>query len=178
MVKNKTGGSRHKKQARKNVNAPVSTRLRIPKEEGEILAKVMKLFGNSMAEVLCEDKVTRLLIIRKRFKGRNKRDNNIAVNKLLLVGRRLWEVVNPKKKQKVDLLYVYSDGQIEDLCQKVSVNSVILPDGVEEVDDVAYEISSKNDWKDEQNKTIVGAEEIATENIKIGNKDDFDFDDI
>ena len=178
MVKNKTGGSRHKKQARKNVNAPVSMRLRIPKEEGEILAKVMKLFGNGMAEVLCEDKVTRLLIIRKRFKGRNKRDNNIAVNKVLLVGRRLWEVVNPKKKQKVDLLYVYSDGQIEDLCQKVSVNSVILPDGVEEVDDVAYEISSKNDWKDEQNKTIVGAEEIATENIKIGNKDDFDFDDI
>jgi len=70
MVKNKTGGSRHKKQARKNVNAPVSTRLRIPKEEGEILAKVMKLFGNGMAEVLCEDKVTRLLIIsRKKTMG-------------------------------------------------------------------------------------------------------------
>jgi initiation factor 1A len=177
MVKNKTGGSRHKKQARKNVNAPVSTRLRIPKEEGEILAKVTKLFGNSMAEVLCEDKVIRLLIIRKRFKGRHKRDNNIAVNKVLLVGRRLWEVVNPKKKQKVDLLYVYSDGQIEDLCQKVAVNSIILPDGVEEEDDVAYDISSKNDWKDEQNKTIIGAEEIA-ENVKIGNEDDFDFDDI
>ena len=60
---------------------------------------------------------------------------------------------------------------------KVAVNSIILPDGVEEEDDVAYDISSKNDWKDEQNKTIVGAEEIA-ENVKIGNKDDFDFDDI
>ena len=179
MVKNKTGGSRHKKQARKNVNAPVSTRLRIPKEEGEILAKVMKLFGNGMAEVLCEDKVTRLLIIRKRFKGRNKRDNNIAVNKVLLVGRRLWEVVGPKKKQKVDLLYVYSDGQIDDLRQKVAVNSVILPDGVEE-DDIAYDISSKNNWEDDKNKTIIGAAEIPTENVKIGKKDDFelDFDDI
>ena len=178
MVKNKTGGSRHKKQARKNVNAPVSTRIRIPKEEGEILAKVMKLFGNGMAEVLCEDKVTRLLIIRKRFKGRNKRDNNIAVNKVLLVGRRLWEVVGPKKKQKVDLLYVYSDGQIDDLRQKVAVNSVILPDGVE--DDIAYDISSKNNWEDDKNKTIIGAAEFPTENVKIGKKDDFelDFDDI
>ena len=179
MVKNKTGGSRHKKQARKNVNAPVSTRLRIPKEEGEILAKVTKLFGNSMAEVLCEDKVIRLLIIRKRFKGRHKRDNNIAVNKVLLVGRRLWEVVNPKKKQKVDLLYVYSDGQINDLCQKVNVSSVILPNEIEEEEDSAYDISSKNDWKDDKNKTILGAK-IPTENVKINKKDDFelDFDDI
>ena len=185
MVKNKTGGNRHKKQARKNVNAPVSVRLRIPKEEGEILAKVMKLFGNSMAEVLCEDKVTRLLIIRKRFKGRNKRDNNIAVNKVLLVGRRLWEVVNPKKKQKVDLLYVYSDGQIGDLRQKVNVNSIILPSGVEEEEeDNPYDISSKNNLEDEKNKTILGAiKEIPSENVKISKsdkKDDFDldFDDI
>ena len=40
MVKNKTGGSRHKKMARKNVNAPVSSKLRLAKEEGEIYAKV------------------------------------------------------------------------------------------------------------------------------------------
>jgi initiation factor 1A len=177
MVKNKTGGSRHKKQARKNVNAPVSTRLRIPKEEGEILAKVMKLFGNGMAEVLCEDKVTRLLIIRKRFKGRNKRDNNIAVNKVLLVGRRLWEVVNPKKKQKVDLLYVYSDGQIDDLRQKVNVNSIVLPDYIEKEEEIAYDLSSKNDWKDEKNKTIVG-DITQTENTKISKIEEFDFDDI
>ena len=177
MVKNKTGGSRHKKQARKNVNAPVSTRLRIPKEEGEILAKVTKLFGNSMAEVLCEDKVIRLLIIRKRFKGRHKRDNNIAVNKVLLVGRRLWEVVNPKKKQKVDLLYVYSDGQIDDLRQKVNVNSIVLPDYIEKEEEIAYDLSSKNDWKDEKNKTIVG-DITQTENTKISKIEEFDFDDI
>ena len=177
MVKNKTGGNRHKKQARKNVNAPVSVRLRIPKEEGVILAKVMKLFGNSMAEVLCEDKVTRLLIIRKRFKGRNKRDNNIAVNKVLLVGRRLWEVVNPKKKQKVDLLYVYSDGQIDDLRQKVNVNSIVLPDYIEKEEEIAYDLSSKNDWKDEKNKTIVG-DITQTENTKISKIEEFDFDDI
>ena len=120
------------------------------------------------------------LLLEKRFKGRNKRDNNIAVNKVLLVGRRLWEVVAPKKKQKVDLLYVYSDGQIDDLRQKVTVNSIILPNGVEEEDDVAYDISSKNNWEDDKNKTIIGAAGIHTENVKIGKKDDLelDFDDI
>jgi len=176
MVKNTSGGNRHKKQARKNTTAPVSARLRIPKEDGEILGKVMKLFGNGMAEVLCEDKVTRLLIIRRKFKGRNKRDNNIEVNKVLLVGRRLWKVVNPKKKQKVDLLYVYSNDQIDDLRQKVNVSSIILPaDAVQE--ESAYDLTSKNDWKDEKNKNILG-DVKETENIKISKTDDFDFDDI
>ncbi len=130
-----------------------------------------------MAEVLCEDKVIRLLIIRKRFKGRHKRDNNIAVNKVLLVGRRLWEVVNPKKKQKVDLLYVYSDGQIDDLRPKVNVNSIVLPDYIEKEEEIAYDLSSKNDWKDEKNKTIVG-DITQTENTKISKIEEFDFDDI
>jgi len=182
MVKNKTGGSRHKKQARKNVNAPSSTRLRVPKLEGEILAKVLTLFGNGMAEVLCEDKVKRLLIIRKRFKGRNKRDNSIEVNKVLLVGRRLWEVVNPKKKQKVDLLYVYSDSQIGDLRQKVNVSNLILPDGIEEEDESPYEISTKNNWEDGKDKSILGSiKETPSENIKISKSempDELDFDDI
>jgi initiation factor 1A len=169
MVKNTTGGSGHKKRASKNAKAPVSTRVREPKEEGEILAKVTKLFGNSMAEVLCEDKVVRLLIIRKRFKGRNKRDNNIAVNVLVLVGRRTWEVVRAKKQQKVDLLYVYSKDQIAQLRQKVNIDNIILPDDVEANDEGPYDISNKNDWKNE--KVVIGAKQTTVE-------PEFDFDDI
>ena len=157
MVKNTKGGSGHKKQASKNSKAPVSSRVRTPKEEGEILAKVTRLFGNSMAEVLCEDKVIRLLIIRKRFKGRNKRDNNIVVGGLILVGRRTWEVVRAKKKQKVDLLYVYSKDQVTQLRQKVNISNIILPDDVEANDEGPYDISNKNDWKDA--KIVVGEKE-------------------
>jgi|UniRef100_A0A6C0C4I6 hypothetical protein len=183
MVKNKTGGNRNKKQARKNLTAPVSTRLRIPKEQGEILAKVIKINGGGVYDVLCEDKVTRLLVLRKKFKGRNKRDNSIQLNKLLLVGQRMWEVVHPKKKQKVDLLYVYSNSQISDLRQKVSVSGDILPEGVEEEDDDAFEISSKNAWEDNNDRTIIGSlKEKSDENNKlmpeISKTVDFDFDDI
>ena len=185
MVKNKSGGSRHKKMARKNVNAQATkARLRIAKEEGEIYAKVIRLNGNGMADVKCEDGKIRLLIIRRRFKGRNKRDNSIALDSLVLVGRRLWEVVAEKKKQKVDLLYVYSTNQIHELRQKVNISDSILPDSVEkEEEESAFEITSKHDWKNEQNEQKLSTISEDTVNKKIStfktnDEEEIDFDDI
>ena len=89
-----------KKQARKNQSVPVSRRLRVPKEEGEILAKVIKVNGNGMYDVICEDKVTRLLVLRKKFKGRNKRDNNITLNSVLLIGRTTLGSSTSKEKNR------------------------------------------------------------------------------
>jgi initiation factor 1A len=177
MVKNKTGGSRHKKQARKNVNAPVSKKLRLAKEDGEMYAKVETIYGNGMAEVLCEDNVRRLLILRRKFMGRNKRDNFISVNGVLLVGRRLWSVVSGNKKEKVDLLYVYSDGNIEDLKKRANLPEYILPGCIKEQEESPFEYTSKHDWKNE--KTMLG--EIPEEKgAKKENEEepDFDFDDI
>ena len=171
MVKNKTGGSRHKKQARKNVNAPVSKKLRLAKEDGEMYAKVTSIYGNGMAEVLCEDNVRRLLILRRKFMGRNKRDNYISVNGVLLVGRRLWSVVSGNKKEKVDLLYVYSDGNVEDLKKKANLPEYILPGGIKE-EESPFEYTNKHDWKNE--KTMLGILEESAKN----EEPDFDFDDI
>ena len=185
MVKNKTGGNRHKKQARKNVNAPVSTKLRFAKEEGEMYAKVTKLFGNGMAEILCNDKETRLLIIRRRFKGRNKRDNMIELETFVLVGIRTWEVRMGNKKQKADLLYVYSPSQVEELIKKdTAINEAIVPaDIVKEVDD-GFEFSTKEDTPSKDEDTILGdnlftsSKEANKSNKKTDNEPDFDWDDI
>jgi hypothetical protein len=187
MGKNTGGGSRHKKQAKKNMNVAPSSRLRVAKEEGEIYAKVIKINGNSMADVLCEDKQIRLLIIRRKFKGRHKRDNGIAVNQIILVGRRLWEVVSSKKKQKVDLLYVYSSGQLSELRQRVNIQNFIMPSIEEEEEETGFEITSKHDWKNEE--TMLGSVQKADDknkksdnkNKKIGESEDIcdlDFDDI
>lgn len=181
MVKNKTGGSRHKKQARKNVNAPVSRKLRLAKEEGEVYAKITNIYGNGMAEVLCQDGVKRLLILRRKFKGRNKKDNFISIDGVVLVGRRLWEVVSDKKKQKVDLLYVYSQDQLQALAKKTNLEHGILPESLKEEEDIPFEISSKHDWKDtSQTLSSVSAENIKMEVNKNENKEEpyFDFDDI
>ena len=83
MVKNKKGG-RHKHMARKHVNASNnfrSRKLREPKESGEMIARIVKIEGGSNFEVLCNDNKRRLLVVRKKFKGRNKRDNSLKIDR-------------------------------------------------------------------------------------------------
>ena len=126
------------KDKKRSINKTIGDlqdRLDIGENDGDLKLLIedflVKVNGNGMADVKCEDGKIRLLIIRRRFKGRNKRDNSIALDSLVLVGRRLWEVVAEKKKQKVDLLYVYSTNQIHELRQKVNISDSILPDSVE-----------------------------------------------
>lgn len=138
MVKNKVGGNKHKKMARKNVKADArKPKLRLAKEKCEIYAKVTKVFGNGMCEVICQDKIARLLIIRRKFRGRNRKDNMVKLDSVVLVGIREWEVVAPNKQPKVDLLYAYSPSQVDDLVKDKLIGEIIYPDSVskEEQDD-------------------------------------------
>jgi len=101
-VKNKKGGSSHKRMARKNV-APkggYTRKLRLPKEEGEIIARVTAMSGGGHAVIRCTDGKERTLVIRGKFRGRNKRDNTIRLNSIVLAGLRsvsMGEIVNGKK---------------------------------------------------------------------------------
>ena len=103
--------SRHAK------STPQSYKLRLPQQDGEVIAQVMKTFGHGMVDVMCNDGVTRLCIIRKKFRGRNRRDNEIRLHSYILVGIRSFEVVARDKKPKSDLIYVYSDDQKTQLKQ-------------------------------------------------------------
>lgn len=122
MVKNTTGGSKTKGQARKFVNIPKQTNnLRISQDECEVYAQVIKMLGNGMCHVLCIDNKTRLCHIRGKFRGRGKRDNFISNNNIVLVGLREWEMdknVGDKpnaKLQNCDLLEVYSQIDVDRL---------------------------------------------------------------
>lgn len=117
MPKNMKGGNHHKKMASKNAKPSYTLKMRYKNEEEEceMYAKVLQVFGGGMVQVLCDDKVERLCVMRRKFKGRNKRDNQIKINGILLVGKREWEVVHKQSKEKVDLLYVYNDIEIEKL---------------------------------------------------------------
>ena len=116
MVKNTTGGSKAKGQARKFVteNSKASRFLRVSQEEGEVYGKVEKLLGNGMCHVLCIDKTMRLCFIRGKFRGRGKKDNVLTPGTWILVGLREWEntvssSTDTKPTQKCDLLEVYND---------------------------------------------------------------------
>lgn len=126
MVRNTEGGSGHKSQARKNVVSTTEKhnhRLRLVENEGEIYAQVSKNFGNGMCEVICNDNVNRLCIIRGKYRGRGKRDNQIRVRSIVMVGLREWEThfENSKKLQKCDLLEVYSDYDVERLKKSADI---------------------------------------------------------
>ncbi len=114
MVKNSIGGNKAKRQGRKFVGT-VSSKLRVSMEDGEIYAVVTKLLGNAMIDVLCIDGTQRICIIRNKFRGRGKRDNCVAIGTWLLIGKRDWEIVDANKKEKCDLLEVYTLNDVEQL---------------------------------------------------------------
>ena len=158
--KNTHGGNRHKKMASKSFKEQREVKMRYA-QEGESYARVTKMYGQGNMDVICNDKVTRLCIIRKKFRGRNKRDNHCTVDSMVLVGLREWEVIGPKKKPKVDLLYTYSKSQMEELKKIKELNKDILPNFVTSEDNLdGFDID----------RTSATHEEIIAENNEIISK--------
>ena len=119
MPKNKKGGSGHKKQANKHVMSNPNRNTRFAKESGEIYACCNKVLGNGMCLVLCQDGKERICIIRKKFRGRGKRDNTLSSGTWMMVGKREFETANDTKKEKCDLLEVYNREDCKKLEQNV-----------------------------------------------------------
>lgn len=112
MVRNVTGGSKHKSQARKNVvpRGGASGALRVAQEEGECFAQVERMLGGSNCHVKCVDGVVRLCVIRGKFRGKGKRDNVLSMGSIVLVGTRDYESCKGKDKlETCDLLEVYRE---------------------------------------------------------------------
>lgn len=116
MVKNKKGGSGHKKMARKHVDQEDENRkyirTRDPEENCEMYAVVTKMYGHGNVEVYCQDGTSRLCVIRKKFRGRFKSSNRVSSGSIILVGLRDWESC---AKEKCDLLEVYSRNDMHKL---------------------------------------------------------------
>jgi initiation factor 1A len=117
MVKNKTGGNKGKKFGRKHLGGnSFNAKLRISQEEDEVYACVTKLLGNGMCHVNCLDSKSstknRLCIIRNKFRGRGKRDNNLVMGTYVLVGVRSWETIKEGSIEKCDLIEVYNQSEV------------------------------------------------------------------
>jgi translation initiation factor 1A len=183
MVKNAFGGKKTKKGGRKHTN--IQRRgVRYIEEEGETYAAVTKLFGGDHCEVMCSDGVKRMCVIRKKFKGRGKRDNLLANGVWVLVGVRDWESRGVGKEQKCDLLAVYSQGDKDKLRQSAACDFGSLVGLADEED--AEEDTAQFDFVDEKTSAYQQAIENAvvskgtTVNIGEGDQSepDVDVDDI
>ena len=168
MPKNTKGGSGHKRQARKHTSGGYqNNRTRFSEDPLEMYAVCTKLYGQGHIEVMCHDGVSRMCVIRKKFKGRGKRDNNIILGTWLLVGKREFEVRAAGKKEKCDLLEVYRDNDKTVLQQNAShINWSVLksqaPDGTEGDDEDVFQFVDERTMK--YNEML---ESAISENTKI-----------
>ena len=196
MVKNKKGGSGHKRMARKNVtggDGGYNNKLRKPVEDGEILARVIQINGGKFAFIMCSDGVTRNLVIRGQF-SRRKRGNRIEAGTLVMAGLRDWEVTNGKKKEKADLLEVYSAGEAAQLQRDGELSSFLLDETKTEDDNKqetfifdksasANDFSGQSESFDKPANQVLSQNNIAKQNTKITDEkeifmQDVDWDDI
>ena len=108
MPKNKFGGNKHKKMAKKHINF-VQRKTRYSNSEQELYVCCNQIFGGGNIKVVSNNNIEYLCYIRNKFKGRGKRDNIVKVGSWLLVGKREYETVKTGKLQKCDLLEVYNE---------------------------------------------------------------------
>lgn len=103
MVKNTNGGNRAKQYARKLSNTTTSKdTFCLSTNNFEKYVQVETLLGgNQLLCITLDNKIIRC-IIRKKFRGRNRRDNLIEIGTWLLVGIHDWS------PDTADVLYVYS----------------------------------------------------------------------
>ena len=125
MVRNTTGGSKTKSQARKSFKdkdtTDTFTSLRTPQNEFEQIAIVTKLLGNGMCYVSIPSLSTLPLIchIRGKFRGRSKKNNIVNIGSTILVGLRDWETPHFKNTDLLQILNTSSE--------PIHNNNTILP---------------------------------------------------
>ena len=180
MVKNKKGGSKHKKGARKHLNNnTVRRKLRKVTEEGEIYARIIAISGGGHAKILCADKKERTLVIRGKFRGRNKRNNTIRLDSIIIAGLRsvsMGEVVEKKKKEKADLLYVYDQSEMDELKHVPEVYNILNNKVKDEADDDIFDRTGGS-GNIKLDIDLDDHSESKT-NEKLEKVEDFDWDDI
>lgn len=123
MVKNVTGGSKHRSAARKQAvpAAPPVIQWVRRAGEGELYASAAKNYGGCRFGVLCSDGKERICVIRRNFK-RFRRGNDVSVGTYILVGTREWET----NSNTCDLLCVYSPGEVKLLMQDPAFKYEVL----------------------------------------------------
>ena len=109
--------------------------------------------------------------------GRNKRDNTIKTNSIVLVALRsvsMGEVVQQNKKEKADLIYVYNQSDIDELKNIPEVYGILN-------DTVKTEINDGIDFVNEETvdieENIVIKDQETTSENKLDDVE-FDWDDI
>lgn len=98
----------------------------MPEETGELFAVVSRIMGGPHIRVTCSDGTEKLCIIRRKFRGRHKRSNEVSPGSLVLVGLRHWTTNTATKGPQCDLLHVYSPDQARTFAKKSLLDKQLI----------------------------------------------------
>lgn len=117
MVRNNKGGKNGKKVARKHANAETMDQeikfVRMPEDPSEFFACCKKMLGNATCSIVDFNGNEYICVIRKKFKGRGRRQNTITRGTIMLVGKRGFETQGTSTKPKCDVLEVYNEKEMQ-----------------------------------------------------------------
>ena len=186
MVRNKVGGNRAKKFARKNMAPTSNKKLRVAENEDEMYAICTKMLGNCQIEAMCLDGRLRLCFIRKKFTGKNKHNNIIRIGTWIMCGVRSWESSSTSRLEKADLLEIYNDNEKEKLIQSTNTNFTVLKKQEHELftmnsdnsNDIESSINFSHHDDAGSNEMLPKKNEDATDLAEDDDFGDIDFDDI
>ena len=164
MVKNTKGGNKAKKFAKKSFNTQ-KRKMRLPQNNLELYAVVVKHLGNCRLKIECSDGNERVCLIRGKFRGRNKSSNMVVAGSYILVGLHEWS--NDPKNSQCDLLYVYDKDHYKEIT-KVSGLKATTSTGHFGTDEMEWENVSDSGEDEELNEikaeTLKNSEIISTKN--------------
>lgn len=170
MVKN-NGGNRAKKMGRKFVNGSEgsesgqSLKTRLSGDPNEMYAAVQKEYGNGRCSVKCIDGVERIMIIRKKFKGRGKRGSYVKSGTWVLVGLREFEARRADSAEVCDLLEVYNDFDVRYLKKNIEASWATIA-GIGKVADNDMD----DDISDQEEDDLYGLSDDETRTNKVVSK--------
>tara|TARA_B110000858_G_C17752269_1_gene450288 strand:+ start:683 stop:1141 length:459 start_codon:yes stop_codon:yes gene_type:complete len=144
MVKNKFGGSRHKKAASKNEG---QVRDLIFREDGQCYAVVTKVLGNAQFDVKClmEDGLIEKKIAIARQRNKRKRGGWIKLDAIILVSMRDFQPT------KCDIIHSYDRDEIIKLIKYKELTNDFC-NFQEEDDDEAFEFTEFTESYDDPTK--------------------------
>ena len=134
MPKNLKGGSKHKKMKNKNINDNEEAKIILKDSDEQDYGRVEKLLGNCRVELLCNDKIKRIGIIR----GNMKKKQWVNLHNVVLYSKREYE------DNKVDIIHVYSNDIIKTLKNEMNLLFSITEN--EEEDDICFSNNSEDEY--------------------------------
>ena len=110
---------------------------------------VTAMLGGGHARIICADGKERTLVIRGKFRGRNKRDNTLKLNTFVLVGLQsvsFGAIIQKGKLEKADLLEVYKEGQKEELIKLPGMEKILDDESkVKKQEDLGFDVMTASE---------------------------------